>query len=66
MKSFNNNESKYYYLFTIIDNRWTCQLRHFLKPEFFYSNPNMEYDLKVINGLYDCIRRLVLAQASLK
>jgi len=24
MKSFNNNESKYNYVFTIIDNRWTC------------------------------------------
>ncbi|XP_027915193.1 uncharacterized protein LOC114174556 [Vigna unguiculata] len=66
MKSFNNDESKYNDVFTIIDNRWTCQLHrplhaagHFLNPEFFYSNPDMEYDLEVTNGLYDCIRRLV-------
>jgi len=26
MKSFNNDESKYNDVFTIIDNRWTCQL----------------------------------------
>jgi len=26
MKSFKNNESKYNDVFTIIDNRWTCQL----------------------------------------
>jgi len=66
MKSFNNDESKYNYLFTIIDNRWTCQLNrplhaasHFLNLEFFYSNPDMEYNLEVTNGLYDCIKRLV-------
>ncbi|XP_027911484.1 uncharacterized protein LOC114170198 [Vigna unguiculata] len=65
-KSFNKDESKYNDIFTIIDNRWICQLHlplhaagHFLNPEFFYSNPNMEYDLEVTNGLYDCIRRLV-------
>jgi len=66
MKSFNNDESKYNDVFTIIDNRGTCQLHHplhvashFLNPEFFYSNLDMEYDLEVTNGLYDCIRRLV-------
>ena len=32
---------------------------HFFNPEFSYSNPNMEYDLQVTNGLYDCIKRLV-------
>ncbi|WVZ25106.1 hypothetical protein V8G54_003650 [Vigna mungo] len=57
MKSFNNNESKYNDVFTIIDNRWTCQLHHplhaaghFLNPAFYYSNPDMEYDLEVTNG----------------
>ncbi|XP_068490461.1 uncharacterized protein [Phaseolus vulgaris] len=66
MKSFNNNESKYKDVFTIIDNRWTCQLHrplhtagHFLNPEFYYSNPEMEYDLEVTNGFYACIKRLV-------
>ena len=41
-KSFNKDESKYNDVFTIIDNRWTCQLHrplhaagHFLNPEFF-------------------------------
>ncbi|XP_027932739.1 uncharacterized protein LOC114188342 [Vigna unguiculata] len=41
MKSFNNDESKYNDVFTIIDNRWTCQLHrplhaagHFLNPDY--------------------------------
>jgi len=66
MKSFNNDESKYNDVFTIIDNRLTCQLHrplhvagHFFNLEFFFSNPDMEYDLEVTNGLYDYIRRLV-------
>ena len=66
MKSFNNDESKYNDVFTIIDNRWSSQLHcplhvasHFLNLEFFCSNPYMEYDQEVTNGLYDCIRRLV-------
>lgn len=66
MKSFNSNESKYNDVFTIIDNRWACQLHrplhaagHFLNPAFYYSNPDMEYDLEVTNGSYPCIKRLV-------
>lgn len=66
MKSLNNNESKYNDVFPIIDNRWTCPLHHplhaashFLNPELFHSNPDMENDFKVTNGLYACIRRLV-------
>ncbi|WOL07425.1 hypothetical protein Cni_G16166 [Canna indica] len=66
MKSFNNNESKYNEVFVIIDNRWNCQLHrplhaagHFLNPEFYYANPLLEFDLKVTNGLYECIKRLV-------
>jgi len=65
-KSFNKDESKYNNVFIIIDNRWTCKLHrplhaagHFLNLELFYSNPDMEYDLEVTNGLYDCIRWLV-------
>ena len=66
MKLFNNNESKYKDVFTIINNIWTRQLHcplhaddHFLNLEFYYSNLEMEYDLKVTNGLYACIKRLV-------
>ncbi|KAJ1410141.1 Ribonuclease H-like superfamily [Sesbania bispinosa] len=66
MKSFNNNESKYKDVFAIIDDRWTCQLHrplhaagHFFNPEFFYDNPQLEFDLEVTDGLYDCIKRLV-------
>ena len=66
MKSFNNHESKYKDVFTIIDNRWTCQFHrplhaigHFLNPKFYCSNPKMEYDLEDTNGLYACIKRLV-------
>jgi len=62
MKSFNNKESKYKEVFTIIHNRWTCQLYpplqangHFLNPKSYYCNPKMEYDLEV-NA---CIKRLV-------
>jgi len=66
IKSFNNHASKYKDVFTIIDNRWTCQFHrplhaadHFLNPEFYYSNPKMEYDLEVTNGLYACIKKFV-------
>jgi len=65
MKSFNNHESKYKDVFTVTDNRWACQLQcplhavgHFLNL-FYYSNPKIEYDLEVTNGLYVCIKRLV-------
>ena len=51
MKSFNNHESMYKNVFTIIDNRWTCQLHltlhatgYFFNPEFYYFNPKMGYD----------------------
>jgi len=66
MKSFNNNKIKYNDIFIIIDNRWTCQLHrplhaagHFLNSEFYYSNPEMDYDLEVTKGLYDYIKILV-------
>ncbi|KAG5034983.1 hypothetical protein JHK87_009893 [Glycine soja] len=49
IKSFNNNESKYKDVFAIIDKRWNCQLHrplhaaaHFLNPEFFYDNTDLE------------------------
>ncbi|KAL5154280.1 hypothetical protein HKD37_19G053669 [Glycine soja] len=66
IKSFNNNESKYKDVFAIIDKRWNCQLHrplhaavHFLNPEFFYNNTDLEFDFEVTNGLFDCIKKLV-------
>jgi len=60
IKSFDDKESKYSDIFTIIDNRWTCQIHrplhavsHFLNLEFYYSNPDMEFDIEITNGLYD-------------
>ncbi|KAG4946995.1 hypothetical protein JHK87_043002 [Glycine soja] len=65
IKSFNNNESKYKDVFAIIDKRWNCQLHrplhaasYFLNPEFFYDNTDLEFDFEVINGLFDCIKKL--------
>jgi hypothetical protein len=31
----------------------------FLNPELFYTNPSIEYDFEVTNGLYACIEKLV-------
>ncbi|KAH1213233.1 hypothetical protein GmHk_14G041232 [Glycine max] len=66
IKSFNNNESKYKDVFAIIDKRWNCQLHrplhavaHFLNPKFFYENTDLEFDFKVTNGLFDCIKKLI-------
>ena len=64
--SFNGNEEKYKHIFEIIDRRWEVQLHrplhaagYFLNPEFFYSNPEVEKDQEVMNGLYKCLERLV-------
>uniref|UniRef100_A0A0R0K6W7 BED-type domain-containing protein n=1 Tax=Glycine max TaxID=3847 RepID=A0A0R0K6W7_SOYBN len=66
IKSFNNNGSKYKDVFAIIDKRWNCQLHrplhaaaHFLNPEFFYNNTDLEFDFEVTNGLFECIRKLI-------
>jgi len=66
MKSFKNNESRYKEAFAIIDQRWNCQLHrplhttgHFLNPDLFYDNPQMEFDREVVRGSYDCIHKLV-------
>ncbi|XP_059639841.1 uncharacterized protein LOC132282251 [Cornus florida] len=32
---------------------------HFFNPEYFYSKPNIEQDEEVMDGLYQCIERLV-------
>nr|KYP42470.1 hypothetical protein KK1_036105 [Cajanus cajan] len=65
MKSF-KNESKYKDVFAIIDKRWDIQLHHplhafghFLNLEFFYANPQMEFNGEIIRGLYDCINKLL-------
>ena len=64
-KSFNGNESKYSEVFKKIDSRWECQLHrplhaagHFLNPEYFYDNSEIEQCEEVSNGLYECILRL--------
>eukprot|EP00256_Glycine_max_P038787 XP_006587174.2 uncharacterized protein LOC102659927 [Glycine max] len=66
IKSFNNNESKYKDVFAIIDKIWNCQLHrplhaaaHFLNPEFFYDNTDLEFDFEVTNDLFECIKKLI-------
>jgi len=51
---------------SFIDARWECQLHqpfyaagHFLSPKFFNLNPNIEDGREVVQGLYECITRLV-------
>ncbi|CAL9078538.1 unnamed protein product [Musa textilis] len=65
-KSFDGNEEKYNNIFTIIDERWDCQLycslhatEYYLNLEVFYKNSFIKFDAEVINGLYKCITRLV-------
>ncbi|KAK4253832.1 hypothetical protein QN277_010456 [Acacia crassicarpa] len=64
-KSFNGNEDKYRDIFAIIDRRWDCQLHHplhaaghYLNPEYFYANPQIDDDAELITGLYKCIDKL--------
>lgn len=69
-KSFNKVETKYKDVFSIIDDRWNCQLHrplhaaaHFLNPDIFYDNMRcIEFDFEVTKGLYDCIERLVIGK----
>ncbi|KAL5124661.1 hypothetical protein HKD37_02G005018 [Glycine soja] len=49
IKSFNNNESKYK----------DHAAAHFLNPEFFYDNTDLEFDFEVTNGLFECIKKLI-------
>lgn len=65
-KSFGERIEKYQDIYAIIDNRWAIQLHrplhaagHFLNPEFFYSNPQVEQDVEVMTGIYDCITKLI-------
>ncbi|KAH1232600.1 hypothetical protein GmHk_09G025212 [Glycine max] len=62
IKSFNDNESKYKDVFAIIDKKMELPLHastHFLNPEFFYDNIDLEFDFEVTNGLFDYIKKLV-------
>ena len=65
-KTFNDDEDKYKDVFEIIDRRWDVQLHrplhgagHYLNPEYFYANPNIENDREVNSCLIRCIERLV-------
>lgn len=65
-QSFGEKVEKYEEFFRIIDNRWSFQLHrplhaagHFLNPEFFYSNPQVEQEVEVMTGIYNCISKLV-------
>ena len=65
-RAFNGNEDKYKEIFDIVDRRWNCQLHHplhaaghFLNPEFFYTNPQIEFVSEVMEGFYKSIERLV-------
>lgn len=65
-KYFYGKEENYKKIFTIIDKRYNCQLNHslhiawyYLNSEFFYKNTSVEFDAEIINGLYQCIVRLV-------
>ncbi|XP_020203627.1 uncharacterized protein LOC109789148 [Cajanus cajan] len=66
MKSFNNNETKYKAVFEIVDRRCDVQLHrplhaagHFLNPEMYYDNPQMEFDSEIIRGFYTSMNKLV-------
>ncbi|CAL9072335.1 unnamed protein product [Musa textilis] len=65
-RSFNKNEEKYEKNFTIIDEKWNCQLHcplhaagYYLNPEFFYMIKSVGFDAKVLDCLYQCVVRLV-------
>ncbi|CAL9119038.1 unnamed protein product [Musa textilis] len=65
-RSFNENKKKYEKIFTIIDERWNCQLHrslhaagYYLNHEFFYTIKSVGFDAEVLDGLYQCVTRLV-------
>ncbi|XP_058768459.1 uncharacterized protein LOC131642205 [Vicia villosa] len=60
-----NNEAKSKEVIDIVDRRWSIQLHHplhaagyYLNPKYFYSNPMIENDDKLLDGLYACINKL--------
>ena len=63
-KSFEGNEQRYEAIFKIINNRWNVQLHRPLHAAGWYLNPEFfdqieGADSKVVNGLLECIRKLV-------
>jgi len=64
-KNFGDNESKYKQILDIVDRRWNVQLHHLLhavvhclNPKHFYNNQQMDNDDLLLDGLYECIRKL--------
>lgn len=65
--AFNGRKEHYERAFVIIDNRWNDQLHqplhaagHYLNPEIFYGNPdNIQQCSEIMEGLYECIAKLV-------
>ena len=65
-KSLKGDITKYHHVFQIINKRWECQLHrplhaagHYLNPEYFYSNPEIVQNEKIVTCLHRCIERLV-------
>ncbi|VFR00883.1 unnamed protein product [Cuscuta campestris] len=65
-KSFGGHEERYERFFDIIDHRWGIQLNHplhaaghVLNPDYFYSDPLMEKNEKLMDGFYKCLDTLV-------
>lgn len=63
--SLRDDKSKYQKIWEIIDNRWNSQLHrplhvvgHFLNPEYYYNDSELDYDFEVQKGVYDCVERL--------
>lgn len=64
-KNFEDNEVKYTPVIEIVERRWGIQLHHplhaaghYLNPEYFYTNPLIENDDRLLDGLYKCIIKL--------
>ncbi|VFQ82282.1 unnamed protein product [Cuscuta campestris] len=65
-KNFGYQHEKYSRFFDIIDERWGVQLHqplhaagHYLNPEYFYSDPNIESNEEVVEGFYKVLEKLI-------
>ncbi|VFQ97712.1 unnamed protein product [Cuscuta campestris] len=65
-KNFGYQHEKYSRFFDIIDERWEVQLHqplhaagHYLNPEYFYSDPNIESNEEVVEGFYKVLEKLI-------
>ncbi|XP_021986007.1 uncharacterized protein LOC110882240 [Helianthus annuus] len=65
-KALGKDSTDYMMVASIIDNRWSCQLHHplhaagyYFNPEFYCTNPDIENNKEVSDGLIECIKRLV-------